>query len=74
MVSIGFDTESGWCSFRMSSANHQYLWSVLVLTGTMVGVVFKCLWPIGMGVFVIRHFKLKCSQLALAKSTKCGLL
>ena len=65
MVSIGFDTESGWCSFRMSSANHQYLWSVLVLTGTMVGVVFKCLWPIGMGVLLYVNSSLSVLSLHL---------
>ena len=35
--------------------------AALVLTGSVVGVVFEFQRPIGMGAFVIRHHRPKCS-------------
>ena len=45
---------------------------MLVLTGNVVGLVFKCLWPLGVGVFVIRHHGPKCSWLVFVKLDNVG--
>ena len=50
----------------------QYVWSVLVLTGNVVGLVFNCLWPLGVGVFVIRHHRPNCSWLVFVKLNNVG--
>ena len=52
----------------------QYWLSMLVFTGNVAGLVFKYLYPIGMGVFVIRHHRPKSSYLSSVKLNKCRSL